>query len=94
MYNELAPFSHDCYVNCLDDEKKHIPILENIAIVNDCDAMTTKAFCELCNDNSITRYDGQGYFHNGTKETNISVWNDDLTPEDIKDYPYICWYNK
>lgn len=51
-------------------------------------------FADQIDDGSINEYDGIGYFHNGEKETNISVWDRSLTWEDIKDYPYVCWYNK
>ena len=45
-------------------------------------------------DGCINSYDGIGFFHDGEKETNISVWDAPLTWEDVKDYPYVCWYNK
>ena len=56
---------------------------------------TLEEFIELNENGSIIPYDGNGYFHDGEKETNISVWNMSLTPEDVwGKYPYVCWYNK
>ena len=40
----------------------------------------------------FSEYDGIGYFHNGEKQTNISVWNAGY--KDWEKYPYIIWYNK
>ena len=58
------------------------------------DVMTTKEFCQEVADGCINSFDGYGHFHDGEKETDISVWNELLTWEDIKKYPYVCWYNK
>ena len=56
--------------------------------------MTTKEFCQEVADGCINSFDGYGRFHDGEKETDISVWNELLIWEDIKKYPYVCWYNK
>ena len=58
------------------------------------DVMTTKEFCQEVVDGCINSFDGYGRFHDGEKETDISVWNELLIWEDIKKYPYVCWYNK
>lgn len=58
------------------------------------DIFTIEEFCEELDRGSINHYDGDGYFHDGEKETDISVWNKRLTWNDVKDYPYVCWYNK
>lgn len=59
------------------------------------DVYTLSDFNNLRDMKFITSYDGQGYFHNGEEETNISVWDTTLSPEDIQSkYPYVCWYNK
>lgn len=56
---------------------------------------TLDEFVDLCDKGLLSSYDGQGYFHDGTKETEISVWNMDLIPDDVWDqYPYVIWYNK
>ena len=55
---------------------------------------TLEEFEEQIDKGGINRNDGEGYFHDGEKETSISVWDDSLTWEDVKDYPYVCWYNK
>lgn len=55
---------------------------------------TLEEFCSLCEDGLITSYDGHGYFHNGEKETDVSVFSD-ADPEYVwKNYRYVCWYNK
>ncbi len=55
---------------------------------------TLKEFETEIENNFINSYDGIGYFHDGENEIDISVWNKSLTWEDVKDFPYICWYNK
>ena len=55
---------------------------------------TLKEFETEIENNFINSYDGIGYCHDGENETNISVWDKSLTWEDVKDFPYICWYNK
>ena len=56
---------------------------------------TLEEFCKLCDDGIITSYDGIGRFHDGDKETDVSVWDYSLAPEDVWGiYPYVIWYNK
>lgn len=55
---------------------------------------TLEKFMYENNIGGISPYDGDGFFHDGENETNISVWGETLTWNDVKDYPYICWYNK
>lgn len=55
--------------------------------------MTKEEFCQEVADGCINSFDGDGYFHDGEKETDISVWDRSLTWDDVKKYPYICWYN-
>jgi len=58
------------------------------------DVMTTKEFCQAVATGYFNSFDGSGYFHDGEKETDISVWDRSLTWDDVKKYPYVCWYNK
>ena len=37
-------------------------------------------------------YDGDGFFHDGIEETDISVWSADY--KDWEKYPYVVWYNR
>jgi len=55
---------------------------------------TLEEFAEEVDEGYINSNDGCGYFHDGDNETNISVWTEDLTLEEMKKYPYVCWYNK
>ena len=55
---------------------------------------TIEEFARLVDVGLFIEYDGSGCFHDGEKETDISVWDDTLTWEDVKDYPYVVWYNK
>lgn len=36
-------------------------------------------------------YDGDMMAKN---ETDMNVWDNNWTWDDVKDYPYVCWYNK
>lgn len=57
------------------------------------DVYTFSEYCNLVAQGYLTPYDGIGYFHDGEKESNISVWNfkyDEVWGK----YPYVCWYNK
>ena len=58
------------------------------------DIFTIKDFIVACDYGVITPSDGHGYFHTGEEETDISCWNNKITFEEAKKYPYICWYNK
>ena len=55
---------------------------------------TLEEFADLVCADCINEYDGIGYFHDGEKETNIYVFNPNLTIKEMEQYPYICWYNK
>lgn len=67
---------------------------EEIQATSDGDVYTLEEFIGFIEAGYIIRYDGNGYFHDGMRETEISVWDDSLTWDDVKDYPYVCWYNK
>ena len=58
------------------------------------EVMTTKEFCQEVADGCINSFDGRGRFNDGEKETDIIVWDKSLTWDDVKKYPYVCWYNK
>lgn len=58
------------------------------------EVMTTKEFYQEVANGFYNSFDGCGRFHDGEKETNINVWDRSLTWDDIKKYPYVCWYNK
>ena len=66
---------------------------KQITIETDADVFTQEEFKECVEYRLFTPYDGNGYFHDGTNETDISVWDNSLTEEGVKKYPYICWYN-
>ena len=58
------------------------------------EVLTINEFAELCDEGYINEYDGIGYFHDGENRTKISVWNEDLTWDEIQKFPYVIWYNK
>lgn len=58
------------------------------------DVFTLDEFCNEIESGGISSYDGYGYFHDGQNETNMCVWDDSISWDDIKDMPYVCWYNK
>lgn len=58
------------------------------------DVFKLEEFASMVTEGYLIPDDGVGYFHDGEKETNISVWNTSLKYKDIKRYPYVCWYNK
>lgn len=58
------------------------------------DIFTLDEFEDAIDCGGINCNDGEGYFHDGENETEISVWNPKLTWDDVKDFPYVCWYNK
>jgi hypothetical protein len=60
------------------------------------DVYTLEEFCDLCEKNIISSYDGKGYFHDGEIEhKELSVWDDTIMPDDVwGKYPYVIWYNK
>lgn len=68
--------------------------LEQVKIEEFADVFTLNEFIEMLDEGYIIDYDGIGYFHDGENETNISVWDNTLTWDDVKNFPYVCWYNK
>ena len=74
------------------EELKPIKNIKQVKAENPyADVMTLDEFCNY----AFSSYDGHGYFHDGDKETEVSVWNDELTYDDVRSrFPYICWYNK
>jgi hypothetical protein len=58
------------------------------------DVFTIEEFAHDVKLGCITPYDGVGYFHDGENKTNRCVWDDSVTAEEVKNYPYVCWYNK
>ena len=58
------------------------------------DVFTLEKFMEYLDNGYFISYDGNGYFHDGEKETDISVWDPTLTWDDVKNYPYVTWYNR
>lgn len=54
----------------------------------------SKEWLELAKCNCFNAYDGEGYFHDGEHETELSVFDRSVTEETFNKYPYVCWYNK
>lgn len=63
-------------------------------ILSEDEIYTREEFEELVDCGAFIPYDGIGYFHDGEDETEVSVWDETLTPEDVEKYPYVCWYNR
>ena len=58
------------------------------------DVYTLDECIENIEDGFFTHYDGYGRFHDGEKETELYIWDDSLTWDDVKDMPYVIWYNR
>lgn len=57
--------------------------------------MTVEKFCELMDEGHITDYDGWGYFHDGEKiRKDFNVFDNSLTWDDVKNFPYVVWFNR
>ncbi|GEM_PF-2689358 len=84
------------YLSCTDEEKSTVNMDDLRKVHKECegDVYTLRAFMEEIDNGIVSSYDGVGYFHDGKHRTNVKVWNNDLTWNDVKDYPYVCWYNK
>ena len=68
--------------------------IEQIEAETGGNVYTLEDFIKLNQSGFIIPYDGIGYFHDGENRTKKSVWDNTLKWEDVKDYPYVCWYNK
>ena len=55
---------------------------------------TLEEFIDCVRSKLLIPYDGDGYFHDGTNETDINVWRIKLSITELVKYPYVCWYNK
>lgn len=58
------------------------------------DVYSREDFAELVRMGAFLPYDGDGYFHDGKNRTDISVWDNTLIGNELKKYPYVCWYNR
>lgn len=74
--------------------KKEIVNSQDYKILDENNIFTVDEFIEQIEKGFINHYDGDGYFHDGENETDISVWDESLTWSDVKSFPYVCWYNK
>lgn len=72
--------------------------MKTISQINEelhCDCMTIKKFASYVKRRVFIPYDGFGYYHDGENETEIKVSFDyDDIMSHVKEYPYVCWYNK
>lgn len=59
----------------------------------------TDTFSDYIERGTFNRFNGVGFFHDGERCTNISIWDSEAnlhftTWEDfIKTYPYVIWYD-
>ena len=64
------------------------------------DVFRTEEFSDYIERGVFNRFDGEGFFHDGERRTDISIWDDTANlhfttwEEFLKTYPYIIWYNK
>lgn len=58
------------------------------------DVYTLEQFADMVEEGGIIPYDGNGYFHDGEHKTKLCVWDESLTYDDIKNCPYVVWYNR
>lgn len=57
------------------------------------DVFTSADFKKEAEKGNFIPYDGNGYFHDGEKETDYCIWCVEDEAEFDK-YPYVIWYNK
>ena len=57
-----------------------------------CEVMTSEEFKKCVECGGFIPWDGDGQYHNGIKETDINVWDDDDKINTC--FPYVCWYNR
>lgn len=94
-------------VDSYEDVKKmlggNIKTLEQINSELTCgEVFTTEQFADYVEHNCLNQYDGFGYFHDGEKETDLGVWDNESPIYDtisdweefVEKYPYVIWYNK
>ena len=58
------------------------------------DVLTIEEFFSDVISGCLIPSDGIGYFHDGINETKRSVWDENLSFIELKEYPYVTWYNK
>ncbi len=57
--------------------------------------LATVDFIAVVRNGTLNPYDGDGCFHDGEEESDISVWSvNKITPEFLEQYPFVVWYNK
>ena len=58
------------------------------------DIFTLEEFRDFVKHGYFNGCDGDGYFHDGEKETRISIWSVNLFDKEYNKYPYVWWLNK
>lgn len=56
------------------------------------DVYSVNDFVQMIIDHRVSPHTGNGFFHDGEKETNVSVWDEGICLEDFSNYKYVCWY--
>lgn len=93
--NEKMHFYPNCETDMREDNKKKMKSLKQVQREEKIGTVyTTEKFAECISRGSFNRFDGVGFFHDGEQETDKCVWDYILTWDDVKDYPYVVWYNK
>lgn len=66
-------------------------------IFDGAEVYDTAHFASLAERKCFISFDGDGFYHDGVNETDISVWDSKemlMSPETPKKYPYVVWYSK
>lgn len=75
--------------------KKEIKSIEKVQEENPySDVYVLYDFIDMMISDTVSSYDGYGYFHDGVNRTNISVFSEDVPESAYYIYPYVCWCNK
>ena len=92
MLSDTTLTENDLLQIRIEIQKRCVRHLERL--FPDAEILTLEEFSEGCTDGIYTPYDGDGCFWDGTKKTDISVWDDNWTPTDIETFDFIIWYDE
>lgn len=93
MYIEKIETDVTNYLGCTDEEFQIMDLDLMLDIQSEVGGSiyTVHCFFDLCKDGLFTEMDGNGFYHNGFKLTDISVWDKQAQ---ATNYLYVCWFER
>lgn len=60
---------------------------------SEAQVLTFDEFCKKCTEGVLDPYNSRGWFHDGETLTDIKIWNENVTIDEVNQYPYVVCYD-